>query len=87
MATLTSQYCTPEERTLSARPNAPLHCFTRNESIALAVCTPYPIQTALAGVADFEKVLGAVGCIVTRSLSRDVPADRGGCTWCLLSQT
>ena len=39
MATLTAQLCSPEEQRLSAQPNAPIHCLTRNESVALAVST------------------------------------------------
>jgi len=41
MATLDAQFCSPEERVLSAKPNPRLHCLTRNESIALAVCTEH----------------------------------------------
>jgi hypothetical protein len=50
MATLSAQFCTPEEQALSATSNAPLHCLTRNESIALAVCIPLFFR-----VSDFDR--------------------------------
>jgi hypothetical protein len=76
MDSVTLQYCTPEEQLLSAQPNAPLHCLNRNESIAIAVCSPCSIRTVLDD-ADIETVLGAVWCIVIDCVSCDVRTDSG----------
>ena len=48
MATLTAQFCSPEEQVISAKANAPIHCLTRNESIALAVRPPWNFFSTLS---------------------------------------
>jgi hypothetical protein len=70
------QYCTPEELLLSAQPNPSLHCFNRNESIALAVCVFFSFHNAPSD-AELESVLGAVRHIVVGGVSCDIRTDPG----------
>jgi len=57
MTTLSAQLCTPEEQTISARANAPLHCLTRDESIALAFVTQAGVMSLLACLVTYALIV------------------------------
>ena len=90
MATLDAQLCSPEERALSARPGALLHCLPRDESIALAVCVVASCQTLAVVNHTFGEqfvtlsaTLSLCACVVTFALilvSAFMPHEVGVCS-------
>jgi hypothetical protein len=64
--------CTPQELAISALPNAPLSCLTRNESIALSVCDALRVDSSYFDHLDQfvteAGVMSFFACLVTYGL-------------------